>query len=161
MKRALLKGHDGGKHLHRCIACGACDHRADTCASRAGKEIQMLLRRRSYLGISFSTRGRMGRQRTKTAMLMIPCTSIAVLPRTKQLGRSFSTHGHVGGHRKNRYAHDALYFTAVTHTKLFSNKFVDPWAYGKAPKKNRYAHHALNFHQSSCANLGLMGRSLD
>ena len=32
MKRALVKRRNGGKHLHRCIACGACDHRVDVCA---------------------------------------------------------------------------------------------------------------------------------
>ena len=32
MKRALVKRRNGGKQLHRCIACGACDHRVDVCA---------------------------------------------------------------------------------------------------------------------------------
>ena len=44
MKRALVKGRNRGKQLHRCVACGACDHRVSTCTSRAGKEIQKLRR---------------------------------------------------------------------------------------------------------------------
>ena len=32
MKSVLVKGRSGGQRLHRCITCGACDHRVDTCA---------------------------------------------------------------------------------------------------------------------------------
>ena len=46
-----MKGRNGGKQVHRCVACGAYDHRVDTCGSRARKEIQKL--RRGLKGLRF------------------------------------------------------------------------------------------------------------
>ena len=51
MTRALVKGRNGGKQVHRCVAYGACEHRVDTCVSCAGKEIQKL--RRELRGLRF------------------------------------------------------------------------------------------------------------
>ena len=51
MKPALVKGRNEGKQVRRCVACGACAHRLDTCGSRAGKEIQKL--RRELKGLRF------------------------------------------------------------------------------------------------------------
>ena len=44
MKRSLVKGRNGGKQRHSCVACGKCDHRLKTCTSRAAKEIRKLKR---------------------------------------------------------------------------------------------------------------------
>ena len=44
MKRSLVKGRNGGKQRHSCVACGKCDHRLETCTSRAAKEIRKLKR---------------------------------------------------------------------------------------------------------------------
>ena len=44
MKRSRVKGRNGGKQQHCCVACGKSDHRLESCASRAAKEIRKLKR---------------------------------------------------------------------------------------------------------------------
>ena len=44
MKRSLVKGRNGGKQRHCCVACGKCDRRLESCTSRAAKEIRKLKR---------------------------------------------------------------------------------------------------------------------
>ena len=54
MKRALVQRRNGAKQFHWCIACRACDHRVDMCASRAAKDIQKL--KHELEGTPLSTR---------------------------------------------------------------------------------------------------------